>query len=631
MRPRLDSFGLLRRAGATIALAGAMLVGLSCTENLPSGPSSFAANLAIVVTHDTLVVGDQNLVTAQATDGSGRIIQGLSFVWVSSDTSIGALRSPTANAVNVLGKHTGHATLTLTLPDSRFATTGVTRIETVVVGGVKVLTSHDSTLTAVNDTALAVAVGLIHTGGTLVNSPSQGIRWVHIGAHTTTVASGDTIRYIARSNGVDTLIATHDFCLIGAKCADTVFARVSQQLTLSLSAHAFLAWSFSDSVGPSVTLADRRGVGLAGTSVRFVPRTAADSAIVAVTPPLGTSNPATGQLATPLLVTSGNGAARVGVFAIGTDGATVIATDSVTATVRQVARRVAVEPLIATMTVNDSIPIRPVARDARGAPILDATLTVAPTGIPLTGIWAGPTAIVGASASSMIVPTLTGIALPSSNPGAPQITPFIDTSRITLLQRDTAIAGTTVRPVTVSALDSVAQPAAGKWVRFGTTFELQPDSVLLDGTGSASTIWFPKDSAMLHTLTALRGIPGGPATLADSAGRIVLRRSVLVVPNVPSALKSTVAVSPTTMALSATATVTIVVKDQFGNIVKTALTTDFALTSSGVGGGTFSGLACVAGTCTATYTPAAAGAAAVHVQIAATEILNSPIALTITP
>jgi hypothetical protein len=232
----------------------------------------------------------------------------------------------------------------------------------------------------------------------------------------------------------------------------------------------------------------------------------------------------------------------------------------------------------------------------------------------------------------MIVPTLTGIALPSSNPLAPQITPFIDTSKITLLQRDTATAGAAVRPVTVSALDSVAQPAAGKWVRFGTTFEPQPDSVLLDGTGSASTIWFPKDSAMLHTLTALRGIPGGPTTLADSAGRIVLRRSVLVIPNVPSAIKSTLAITgSTTIAANATATVTIIVKDQFGNIVKTALITDFTLTS-GVGAGTFSGLACVAGTCTATYkAPAVAGPDAIHVQIAATEILNSPIALTITP
>src|SRR5439155_15042194 len=150
-----------------------------------------------------------------------------------------------------------------------------------------------------------------------------------------------------------TLIATHDFCLIGAKCADTVVVRVTQQLLLTLSARTFFAWSFGDTLGPSVTLADRRGNGQAGTFIRLVPVTAADSAIVKVTAPLGVSNPVTGAMAAPRLIATGNGTARVTVQAIAADGS-VVAVDSIGETVRQVARRVAVEPLRALVTAPDS-------------------------------------------------------------------------------------------------------------------------------------------------------------------------------------------------------------------------------------------------------------------------------------
>src|SRR6185436_3354321 len=127
----------------------------------------------------------------------------------------------------------------------------------------------------------------------------------------------------------------------------------------------------------------------------------------------GTVNPATGQVATPRVVTRGNGTARIGVVGVAADNFTIVANDSFTVTVRQVARRVAVEPLRGLLTAQDSIPIRPVARDARGAAIPDATIDVTASGIPVHGIWAGPIPIPLLTFTGTITPNLNGTSLPS--------------------------------------------------------------------------------------------------------------------------------------------------------------------------------------------------------------------------
>lgn len=635
---------LARRAGLALSPVAALFLWVSCNENLPTGPMTFPASLAIVVAHDTIVVGDSSSATAKVTDGSGNVIQGLSFAWTSADSTIvgfAAVAAPlppapatdasSGRARTLIARRTGRSLVALTLPDPRFVTSNVTRTETAVVAGVKVLTAHDTTLTAINDTAFAAATGLVHVNGVSVNRALTGVTWTHLGLHTSVVGTGDTIRYIARSNGADTLIATHPFCLAGAKCADTAIVRVSQQLTLTLSGHAFLSWSFNDSLGPSVTLADRRGVGLANSSVRFVPATAADSAIVKVSAPVGIPNPVTGLLAAPKLISSGNGAARVKVLGISDDGLTTVAVDSITDVVRQVARRISVEPLRAVITSNDSIPIRPLAHDARGAVIADALVAPNPSGIVLNGIWTVPMDIGGVSLVTVITPTLAGAALPEANPLAPQIPYAIDPATITLLQRDTVVAGLTTRNISVPLLDSLAQPAPLKWVRFGVSFGAVPDSVQSNAAGVMSTSWTPPDSAAAYTLTGLRGPLTTPLTVADSAGRIVIRHSVVVVADTASPLKSTVGISATSIPKNGTATVTVTMKDRFGNPVKNAKPTDFVL-ASGVGMGTFGAVTCDTGVCTVTYTaPAAAGPDVVSATILGANILGSPIALTITP
>jgi hypothetical protein len=611
---------------------------LSCSENLPNGPNTFAATIKIGVAHDTLVVGDSSAVQAIATDAAGNTIQSLSFAWTSADSTIVGFAAPAATADGssgrtrtLIGKRSGRAVVTLTLPDPRFVTANAPRTETVVVGGVRILSTHDSTLTAVNDTAFAIAAALVRSNGALVTRASQGIRWIHLGSHTTVVGTGDTIRYIARSNGADTVIATHDFCLVSAKCADTAIVRVSQQLTMTLSSHAFLSWSFADSLGPTVTLADRRGNGLAGTSVRLVPATATDSLVVKVSPPFGTSNTATGVVAAPRLISIGNGSARVGVFGVAPDGVSILGVDSITDVVRQVARRVAVEPLRALVTTIDSVPIHPLARDARGGVILDATVSTTEFGIVRNGVWAGPNPIASGSTNGTITPTLTGIALPSENPLAPQVPVVVDAAIISISALDTVKAGATQKVVSVAVLDSNAVPAAGSFVRFRASAGVTPDSVQVNSGGAATVTWTPPDIAGPYTLTGVRGAQTPLSTLTDSLGRIVMRRSVVVIASDPDATKSNASISATTIAVTGTATLTITVKDIFGNIVKTATPAAFTAT---VTRGALSGMACTLGICTATYTaPATVGTGtdAISVKILGVDILFSPIALTITP
>jgi hypothetical protein len=404
--------------------------------------------------------------------------------------------------------------------------------------------------------------------------------------------------------------------------------RVNQQLTLTLSPKVFTAYSVSDTLGPTVTLADRRGNGLPGASIRFVPAAAFDSAIVKVTPPVGVSNPATGAMAAPRLVSAANGFARVFVLGIGADGFTIVAADSVFATVRQVARRVAVEPLRAVITGDESIPIKPVARDARGAIIPDATIAVTAVNIALNGNVAGPTPVV-AQTLATIAPSLSGVALPAANPGAPQVPVTIDTAQITIRTSETLVADTNQVITDVLLLDSLAQPAFNKWVRFGSPPTLPPDSVQADGSGMIHVVWMPREIAGTYTLTGVRSAGTPLNTLEDSAGRIVIRRRVTVVADTPSVVKSSVTISTNNIAVNGTALVTIRVNDGFNNPVLTATSGSFTITPP-PGGGTLSAVACSQGVCTTTYTaPAAPGNDTITVKMGGVNIVFSPISITI--
>ena len=619
----------IRSRRALAAFAALVVVTTSCDENLPIGPSTFPTTLKIAVPHDTVVIGDSTAAQAQALDAQGHVVTGLTFKWTSADASILGLGAPAPNnddaaagrSQTFLGKKAGRSVVTLSLPDSRFAGSDITRTQTVVVGGVKITSTRDSTLSAVEDTVMAIATSLVRTSAGLTPKVSQGIKWSHLGSHTAVIGAGDTIRYVSKSNGADTLIASHDFCLAGAKCADTAIVRVSQQLTMTLSGNEFLAWSFSDSLAPIVKLADRRGIGLPGAFVKFVPLTADDSAVVKVSGVVGASNTADGTVATPRLIAIANGTANVSVAAFGADNKQIGTTQNITMTVRQVARRVAVEPIRADITTEDSIPIRAVARDARGFRILDATISVATVGINTHDIWAGPTTVGGTGGVGTSTPSVFGAARPEVNPLAPQIPVITHAMQMNIRPSQSVVAGSAASAVAITgiAFDSTGQAAKGRSIVFSVSAGAAPGNVEVDQAGNFTQTWFLPTVADHYTLT---GVLLG-STL-DPFDHTVVRRSVTVTPDVPSELRTSASISATTLAVNATATLTITVRDKFGNIVKTAAPTDF-VTSASVGGGTFSGAACTAGVCTVTYTAKATpGADVIHVRIGVNDVLGSP-------
>ena len=228
-----------------------------------------------------------------------------------------------------------------------------------------------------------------------------------------------------------------------------------------------------------------------------------------------------------------------------------------------------------------------VARDARGAAIgRDRFLS---RGYPVNNIngvnWAGPSVLTTLPAT--ITPTLIGVALPRAihwRRKSGDINPSI-----ALLPADSVLAGVTAVTVSTAVLDSLGNPAVGRLVRFDALLGTIPDPVQVDGSGFATVVWTPPNTAGRYTLTGVLG-PPSLFTLADSTGRIVIRRSVTVYADVPNALLSTVVASQTSVAnTTGTAVITITARDQFGNISKGAKPADFTLASS-AGGGTFSAL-----------------------------------------
>jgi hypothetical protein len=293
--------------------------------------------------------------------------------------------------------------------------------------------------------------------------------------------------------------------------------------------------------------------------------------------------------------------------------------------VRQVARRVAVEPLRADMSAEDSIPFRAVARDARNIRIADATITISTTVITTHGIWAGPITVGPGGATGVITPALSGVARPEANPLAPQIATVIDESVIAIHANQTVVAGSAASALTVSgvAFDSTGKAAAGRTVFFAVSSGATPGNAAINSDGSFSQIWTLPTVADHYTLTGIFD------TSTETQGRVVLRRSVTVTPDVPSETRTTVTISNATLAVNGTATLQVTVRDRFGNVVKTATPADF-VASANAGGGTFSGAACTLGVCTVTYTAKATpGADVIRIQVQGVDVLGSPINVTV--
>ena len=100
------------------AFAALVMVTTSCDEHLPSGPSTFATTIQIVVPHDTVVVGDSTAAQAQAVDAEGHTVQGLKFKWTSADPASLGVNAPTGDdgtagrTQTLVGKKAGRINLT---------------------------------------------------------------------------------------------------------------------------------------------------------------------------------------------------------------------------------------------------------------------------------------------------------------------------------------------------------------------------------------------------------------------------------------------------------------------------------------------------------------------------------------
>jgi hypothetical protein len=165
-----------------------------------------------------------------------------------------------------------------------------------------------------------------------------------------------------------------------------------------------------------------------------------------------------------------------------------------------------------------------------------------------------------------------------------------------------------------------------RWI--ASTGVLSADSTRSDAAGSITVTWTPTTAARRHVLTGLLRPVGIETMGADSAGFIVLRRSVTVAAGVPVPGTSTLAIRTAVLRAGDTATVTVRVRDAAGNLVTSAVPADITILPTG---GTLGAITCDAGICTALYTATTIPAGSINAQIGGVDVNGSPIALAITP
>jgi hypothetical protein len=220
----------LRYCGWLAGLA-VLATTLGCQDDFASGPTHFTGALELRNWADTLVIGDRHSMTARLLDEQGREVLDRTFDWTVTDPSVLTLSASSTgdgDSVRVTTVRPGATQVAVVhLVDPQFEAGTASKLVSVVVAGVAV-TTPDTTLAAVGDTAIVLGSALGHDSlGATVPLAGLGITWTKSGTATALTGAGDTVRVVAEQDGVDTLVATHQHCLAGASCRDTVVVTVA--------------------------------------------------------------------------------------------------------------------------------------------------------------------------------------------------------------------------------------------------------------------------------------------------------------------------------------------------------------------------------------------------------------------
>jgi len=206
----------------------------------------------------------------------------------------------------------------------------------------------------------------------------------------------------------------------------------------------------------------------------------------------------------------------------------------------------------------------------------------------------------------------------------------VDSAKISHLPIITAVAGSdsAKHTVNVTAKTFAGTVVSGAWVRFvGSSGVLTPDSALTGSLGTTSTLWTPSGVAGTYRFTAIqRSGTTAPATVADSAGLILARRTVRITSATAVAGTSTLASNDTLLAAGGTTTYTLTAKDTYGNAVASIVPADFVVTTKF---GSFGTWTCSTNICSATYTAATTiKRDTIAATIGGTATLGSPLYVT---
>lgn len=211
-------------------------------------------------------------------------------------------------------------------------------------------------------------------------------------------------------------------------------------------------------------------------------------------------------------------------------------------------------------------------------------------------------------------------------------------ARLKITGSATQVAGV-AQTISITAFDAEGNVATGyagaKALTFsGATNAPAGDVPSVDATafGTATSVAFVAGVASTPSMVLFKA---ETATVGATDGTITAtgtdRLTVVVSANEPDAAQSSIVIAPSTVPVSGTATVTITLRDAYGNPVLDADATSF-LGAVSLGGGTLGAFTCVNGVCTATYTaPSTAGTPTVSATIGGSPIGGSPLTVTVTP